>query len=142
MDAGFWFPGRQTVRGQALGLLLLLTACTTRDRIGVPGPTGPSGGAGPTTTIDVPGTDTTVTAGPNFVVAGRTIDPDGVDTVYFETEGGLTTFPPFTGGNDTVRFGLPLTTGGLVGDSILVRVFGTDRLGNRGDTATRWIRVQ
>ncbi len=142
MDAGYRLPGKRMVRGAALGLLTLLASCATRDRIGAPGPTGPSGGDGPATTIDVPATDTTVTAGPNFVVTGRTVDPDGVDTVYFETVGGLTTFPPFTGGGDTVRFGLPLTTGGLVGDSILLRVFGTDRLGNRGDTATRWIRVQ
>ena len=67
---------------------------------------------------------------------------DGIDTLYFETEGGASGFPPFTGGEDSVRFGLPLTTSGLAGDTITLRVFGTDRLGNRGDTATRRIAVE
>jgi hypothetical protein len=65
-----------------------------------------------------------------------------VDTVYFETEGGVSNFQPFVGTLDSVRFGLPITTSGLSGAVITVRVFGTDERGNRGDTAIRVLTVQ
>jgi len=65
-----------------------------------------------------------------------------VDTVYFETEGGVSGFPPFIASSDTVRFGLPITTGGLSGSTITVRVFGVDVLGIRGDTAIRHLTIQ
>ena len=119
----------------------MLLGCLTRDRLTFPDPVGP-GVDGPRTVIDVPAADTTVTAGPGYVVTGFSTDADGIDTLYFETVGGISAFPPFTGGDDSVRFGLPLTTSGLAGDTITLRVFGTDRLGNRGDTATRRIAVQ
>lgn len=86
--------------------------------------------------------DTSVAEGPGFFVTGFTRDGDGLDTVYFETEGGVSQFPPYTAGGDSIRFALPLTTTGQGGITILVRVFGTDRLGQRGDTATRLVAVQ
>jgi hypothetical protein len=115
--------------------------CNTRDR-----PIFPTGGGtdriGPSTTIDEPSTDTTVAAGPGVFVNGRTLDEDGIDTIYVQTEGGITAFPPFVNVGTVFRFGLPITTNGLAGQTITVRIFGTDRLGNRGDTATRQITVQ
>jgi hypothetical protein len=77
-----------------------------------------------------------------FFVSGRTGDSDGVDTVYFETDGGVSAFPPFVASADTVRFGHPITTNGLSGSTITVRVFGVDRLGTHGDTATRQLMIQ
>jgi hypothetical protein len=123
-----------------VGAALTATGCNTRDRLTFPNP-GPSG-SGPMTTIDQPARDTTVDAGPGFFVTGFARDADGVDTLYFETQGGVSSFPPFVDGGDSVRFGLPLTTQGQSGQTITVRVFGTDRLGNRGDTAVRKITVR
>ncbi|HSB53330.1 MAG TPA: hypothetical protein VLD58_03205 [Gemmatimonadales bacterium] len=126
-----------------LGALVgAIAACNTRDR-----PTFPTGGGGgdstgPVTTIDEPGQDTTVTAGPGVFVNGRSTDADGLDTVYVETEGGVTTFSPFVRPSSPFRFGLPITTNGLAGHTITVRIFATDRNGNRGDTATRQLTVQ
>lgn len=137
---------RATVR-RATGLVLLgaaahLAGCGSRDRLLFPDPGGP-GGNGPTTTIDRPLADTSVSAADGvFSVTGFTVDGDGLDTVYFETEGGITSFQPFIGGGDSLRFGLPLTVTGLAGDTITVRVFGTDRDGTRGDTAIRRIAVE
>jgi hypothetical protein len=116
-----------------------LTACNQRDRITFPDP---PGGPGPVMVIDRPLADTTVTAGPDFFVLGYAKDPDGVDTVYFETVGGVSSFPPLIDGSDSIRFGLPLTTLNQGGQVITVRVFGVDGLGNHGDTVTRVITVQ
>ncbi len=141
MKRGRRNPDRRGVRAVAAGAVGLLLGCLTRDRLTFPDPVGP-GADGPRTVIDVPAADTTVPAGPGYVVTGFSTDADGIDTLYFETEGGVSAFPPFTGGDDSVRFGLPLTTAGQAGDTITLRVFGIDRLGNRGDTATRRIAVQ
>ena len=136
-------------RGPARALALLATTavmaagggCNTRDRLTFPGGGG-TDQVGPSTIIDEPSRDTTVIAGPGVFVNGRTVDDAGIDTVYFETEGGITSFAPFIGGGTSVRFGLPITTNQQSGETITVRVFGTDRLGNRGDTAIRRITVQ
>jgi hypothetical protein len=139
--------GRPGLPELAAGLVITvlstgLLGCNERDRIFFPTPpTGPSAG-GPTSTIDRPSVDTTITAGPVYFVAGRVGDADGVDTVYFETEGGISGFPPFIANSDTVRFGLPITTGGLSGATITVRVFGVDALGTHGDTAIRHLTIQ
>jgi hypothetical protein len=135
-------------RGHVLGLgrplrlvaIGMLVGCGVRERLTAPG-TGPVG-VGPTTVIDRPTVDTTVAAGPDYVVTGFSKDPDGVDTLYFRTEGGVTSFQPYTGGGDSVRFGLPLTTIRQSGQIITVRVFATDGQGNRGDTAIRRVTVQ
>jgi hypothetical protein len=139
-------PGRarpRAVRLLQMPLLvgLLGTACEERDRLTFPTP---SDGIGPVTTIDRPNVgDTTVTAGPDFVLQGRTIDPDGVDTVYFLVSGNQH-FNPFRPSPpaDTVRFGLPLTTNGLNGDTIRVEIHGVDSEGNRGAASFRQIFVQ
>lgn len=115
--------------------------CDTRDRPDF-SPGGAPNGLGPATTIDAPTQDTTVPAGPALFVNGRSLDQDGIDTLYVLTEGGVTAFSPFVDLGTTFRFGLPITTNNLTGAVITVRIFGTDRLGNRGDTATRQITVQ
>jgi hypothetical protein len=137
------FGGRVSPLTLLVGCALaaVLTGCDTRDRVAFP-----SGGGtddvGPVTVIDEPTKDTTVNAGPGVFVDGRTLDDSGIDTVYVETEGGITSFPPFVRVGKVFRFGLPITTNGQSGQTITVRVFGTDALGNRGDTATRQITVQ
>lgn len=116
--------------------------CNTRDRPLFENGGGGPNQIGPSTIIDEPSVDTTVPAGPGVFVNGRSVDDDGIDTVYVVTEGGITAFPPFVDVGTAFRFGLPITTNGLSGATITVRIFGTDHLGNRGDTATRTITVQ
>jgi hypothetical protein len=119
----------------------LLVGCDERDRLTFPTP---GDGVGPVTMIDQPnGDDTTVTAGPEFFVNGRTIDPDGVDTVYFLVTGGIQNFQPFVPrpASDTVRFGFPLATTGLSGDTIHVQIHGVDSQGNSGNTSFRQIVI-
>ena len=127
---------------KGFGLLLLAaltTACSDRDRL-----TFPEEGdhRGPITFIDLPSVgDTTVRAGPQLALNGHMIDPDGVDTVYVVVLGGNETFPPFVAQQDTAHFGVYVNTGGLSGRTLFVLVFGTDQLGNRGDTAVRRVVV-
>jgi hypothetical protein len=125
----------------AAAAMLLGAACDERDRLTFPTP---SDGIGPVTTIDRPnGADTTIFPGSDFFVNGTTVDPDGIDTVYFLVNGGqnfspLTPNPPQT----TIRFGIPLTTFGLSGQTISIQVYGVDVLGNRGGTSSRLIHVR
>jgi hypothetical protein len=115
--------------------------CETRDRLILdedPDPTGD----GPVTTIDRPGQDTTVAEGPAFFVNGLVTDPTGIDTIYFDTEGGISAFPPEVNAGTSFRFGLPITTNDLSGTVITVRVYATDIEGHRGDTAIRVLTVQ
>jgi hypothetical protein len=122
-------------------LLLLAAACNERDRITFPDP---SDGIGPATTIDQPNrSDTTVGAGGDFVVQGRTVDLDGVDTVYFLVIGGNQHFNPFVPRppTDTVRWGLPLATTGRSGSTMTVQVYGVDIQGNQGPPSTRQVIV-
>lgn len=142
----FWSTSELRARplGGALVALVALVAglaCNTRDRPVFPTGNGPST-VGPSTTIDEPTQDTTVSAGPAVFVNGRTLDEDGIDTLYVLTEGGVTAFAPIVRPGSPFRFGFPITTNNLAGRVITVRIFGTDRLGNRGDTATRRITVQ
>lgn len=126
----------------SVGLLALATGCNERERLTFPSP---GDGIGPVTTIDQPnGSDTTVNAGAEFFVNGRTIDPDGVDTVYFLVTGGNQNFPPFRPNPpaDTVRFGLPITTTGHAGDTMLVHIHGVDSQGNQGGVSSRRIMVR
>jgi hypothetical protein len=142
------FRGPSDSRSLALSLVLWSvvttagTGCDTRDRLTFPS-AGGGDQVGPSTVIDAPKADTTVPPTPVVFVNGRTLDEDGLDTIYFETEGGKTSFAPFIGGGTAFRFGLPITADStLIGHIITVRVFATDRLGNRGDTAVRRITVQ
>jgi len=123
-------------------LVVLAAACQERDRLTFPDP---GDGIGPVTVIDQPdASDTTVDAGANFFVDGRTVDLDGVDTVYFLVTGGNQSFPPFRPSppTDTVRWGLPLSTLGRSGSTITVQVYGVDLLGNQGAPSTRQVIVR
>ncbi len=135
-------PGPGSTLSVRLSILAFLIACDERDRLTFPDP---GDGIGPVTTIDQPHvTDTTVPEGPEFFVNGRTVDVDGVDTVYFLVTGGNQDFDPFLPRprSDTVRFGLPLTTTGRAGDTMLVQIYGVDIHGSPGDTSTRRIAVE
>ena len=131
------FPPR--FRLSKLYLLVTLAGCDERDRITFPN----LDGTGPEVTITVPAQDTTVPAGPAAIVGGVVADLDGIDTVYFDVQGGLSTFPPFKAqGADTVNFSLPLTTAGLGGTTVTVAVSGINLAGIRGDTAFRQVTIQ
>jgi hypothetical protein len=124
------------------GVIGLATACAERDRLTFPNQ---SDGIGPVTLIDQPGgSDTTIDAGPTFFVNGRTIDSDGVDTVYFLVTGGSQGFPPLRPSPpaDTVRFGVPISTGGRSGQAVQLQVYGVDRQGNQGAPASRQIIIR
>lgn len=126
----------------AVAVVALASGCDSRERLTF---AAPSDGVGPVTTIDQPnGADTTVFPGSDFFVNGRTIDPDGVDTVYFFVIGGNQNFNPLTpvSPTDTVRFGLPITTFGHSGQSFQVQVYGVDAQGNRGTTSSRQINIR
>jgi len=126
----------------AWSVMLLAIGCNERDRLTFPSP---SDGVGPVTTIDQPnGADTTVFPGSDFFVNGTTVDPDGVDTVYFFVLGGNQNFSPLSPNptQTTVRFGIPLTTFGHSGETFEIQVYGVDVLGNRGGTSTRQIHIR
>jgi hypothetical protein len=128
-----------------LAAAAILGGCSERDRLTFPSDPGPGDGIGPVTMIDQPnGADTTVPSGADFFVNGRTIDESGVDTVYFLVIGGGDHFSPFIPSppSDTVRFGLPITTIGREGETIVVQVYGVDPEGNQGTVATRQINVE
>jgi hypothetical protein len=123
-------------------LVGVAAGCAERDRLTF---SDPSDGVGPLTLIDQPnGPDTTVPAGPQLFISGRTIDPDGVDTVYFLVSGANQSFQPFRPNppTDTVHFGLQIVTSGGSGDTILVGVLGVDAQGNRGNISSRRVFVQ
>lgn len=141
-------PGKIRAPGSLLWLqliavlVLFATACEARERLTFPEA---GDGIGPVTMIDQPtGSDTTVDAGPEFFVNGRTVDRDGVDTVYFFVIGGNQNFHPFRPSppTDTVRFGLPISTIGRSGTTMTVQIFGVDVQGNRGDPSSRQINVR
>lgn len=116
--------------------------CGERDRLIFPSQ---DDDAGPVTTIEHPGQpDTLVFEGANLIVHGQTVDPDGVDTVYFLVTGGDLQVPPFIFNPplETVRFGVPITTAGHAGRTILVEVYGVDAHGNVGSASVRQISVQ
>jgi hypothetical protein len=118
------------------------TGCEERDRLTFPTP---SDGVGPLTVIDRPNVaDTTISAGPDFFISGRSVDPDGVDSVYFFVIGGNQRFHPFHPNPPTVTvtFGIPITTTGHSGETFTIQVHGVDALGNRGGTSTRQIHIQ
>jgi len=144
MRSPLWIRARG-VRWRALtgwSVLLLAIGCEERERLTF---APPSDGVGPVTTIDQPnGADTTLFAGADFFVNGRTSDPDGVDTVYFLVIGGNQNFGPFHPSpvSDEVRFGIPLTTLGHAGETFQVEIYGVDALGNYGNTATRHIIIR
>lgn len=123
-----------------LALVTVSAGCSDRDRLTF---APENSGKGPVVFIDQPlKADTTVPPGPQARIAGKAFDPDGVDSLYFVLVGANESIPTFIGPKDTVRFGFGINTAGLDGKAIILFVFGTDRLGNRGDTATRTIFVK
>lgn len=124
------------------GVIGVTTACAQRDRLTFPNQIDSSG---PVTLIDQPsGSDTTINAGPVFFVNGRSMDSDGVDTVYFLVSGGSQGYPPLRPDPpvDTVRFGISLLTSGRSGQAIQLQIYAVDRQGNRGAPAFRQIIIR
>jgi hypothetical protein len=121
----------------------LLVGCGERDRLTFPSDN-QGNGAGPVTEIDHPAApDTVVVEGDPLVLQGRTFDPDGVDTVYFEVGGTNQGFAPKLGeGADTVNFALQFSTLNHSGATFLVRAYGVDKLGDLGNIVSRQIRVE
>jgi hypothetical protein len=124
--------------------IALIAGCAERDRLTFPVDIGSGDGIGPVTAIDAPGTfDTVIVEGDRFILTGHSVDADGVDTVYFDVEGLDIGFAPVKGeGEDTVSFGLPLTTIGHSGATVLVHVHGVDVLGNVGQTVSRKLHIE
>ena len=133
------------IRGRAIwwSALAFCVACGERERLVFP-TDDPGDGEGPITEISQPGVpDTAVRDGDLLVVQGRTYDPDGVDSVYLEVGGANQSFLPLVPeGVDTVPFSLQISTLGLAGGTILVRVHGVDRLGDQGFAVNRQIRIE
>ena len=117
-------------------LVALLIGCGERERFTF-GPD-PEDREGPTSHIDPPSTDTTLTEGDPFVIGAQTVDASGVDTVYIEIEGANLSYLPLDGeGDDTLNFAISLPTRGFSGRTITVGVHGVDVIGNIGPTVTR-----
>ncbi|HXE57987.1 MAG TPA: Ig-like domain-containing protein [Gemmatimonadales bacterium] len=127
---------------------LFLAGCSERERLVFEEPGGGGSGGGdrdpPVTTIESPAQDTTVSeASGSVFVTGRVTDAGGLDTVYFDIAGGATRFTPLVGGgDDTVRFALPITTDDQSGQTIDVSIYGVDMAGNRGSAVSRRLIVQ
>jgi hypothetical protein len=136
-------PGTMAGRIFWWSALTLCMACGERDRLVFP-TDNPGDGEGPITEVSQPGVpDTSVSDGDIIVVQGRTYDPDGVDTVYLEVGGANQGFLPLVPeGLDTVPFTLQISTLGLAGADVLVRIHGVDKLGDQGFPVNRHIRVQ
>jgi hypothetical protein len=118
------------------GLLVLLIGCGERERL-VFHPD-PDDTEGPTSHIDPPSTDTTLTEGDPFVIGARTVDPSGVDTVFIDVDGANLNYLPLDAkGEDTLNFAVSLPTQGFLGRTIAIGVHGVDLLGNVGPTVTR-----
>jgi hypothetical protein len=132
-------PGR-AIQWAALAALV---SCGERDRLVFP-VENPGDGSGPTTEISQPGVDDTVVVeGDLLIVRGRTYDADGVDTVYFEVGGANQGFSPIEAeGKDTVDFALQLSSLGLSGATVVVRIHGVDVLGQQGSPVSRQIRIE
>ena len=124
-------------------LLALLLGCGERDRLTFPSNEPGGDEEGPVTTIETPASDSTLTEGDFFVLGGRAVDPNGVDTLYFEVFGTGQDFLPFpAGGEDTVSFGVPISTVGLSGTTVIVRVRAVDVLGNPGLATSRQLAIE
>lgn len=122
-------------------LLALLVGCDERER-----PTfglDPEDREGPTSQINPPSTDTTLTQGDPFVIGARTVDISGVDTVYIEVEGANLSYLPLDGeGKDTLSYAISLPTRGFLGRTIIIGVHGVDVLGNVGPTVARRFTIE
>ncbi len=121
-----------------LGLLL---GCDERDRLTFQ--PNPEDHLGPTSRIDPPSRDTTLTEGDVFLIGGRAVDSSGVDSVFIDIQGAdLSYLPLDAAGVDTFNFALNLPTFGLGGTEVSVTIFGVDVLGNVGPTVLRRFTIE
>ena len=122
-------------------LVALLIGCEERERLTFE--TEPEDRVGPSSHIDPPSQDTTLTEGDFFVIGARTVDTSGIDTVFIELEGAdLSYLPIDADGVDTLSFSINLPTLGLGGRTVTLAVFGVDVIGNIGPTVTRHITIR
>jgi len=128
-------------RAVQLLLLGLLIGCDERERLTF-GPD-PNDRLGPTSRIDPPSRDTTLTDPDPFVVGARAVDSSGVDSVFVDVEGANLTYLPLDAdGVDTFNFALNIPTSGLAGRTITLSVFGVDVIGNIGPTVIRRLTIE
>lgn len=121
--------------------MALLLGCEERERLTFEND--PDDTVGPTSRIDPPSQDTTLTEGDLFVIGARTVDSSGVDTVFIQVEGANLSYLPLDAhGADTLSFALNLPTIGLGGRTITLGVFGVDVIGNVGPTVSRRISIE
>ena len=121
--------------------MTLLLGCDERERLTFE--TIPEDRVGPTSHINPPSQDTTLTEGDLFVIGARTADTSGVDSVFIEVTGANLSYLPLDAeGVDTFDFALNLPTIGLSGRTIAVSVFGVDIIGNIGSTITRRLTIE
>ena len=125
-------------------LAALLLGCGERERLTFE--TDPEDTVGPTSHIDPPSQDTTLTvedALSSFTVGARTVDPSGIDTVFIEVAGAdLSYLPLDANGADTLSFAITLPLSRLSGRTITVGVFGVDVIGNIGPTVSRRLTIE
>ena len=125
-------------------LTALLLGCDERERLTFE--TEPDDTVGPSSSIDPPSSDTTLTADDavsTFVLGARTVDPSGIDTVFIEVEGANLSYLPIdANGADTLSFAVTLPIGSLGGRTIVVGVYGVDVIGNVGPTVSRRLTIQ
>jgi hypothetical protein len=125
-------------------LVALLIGCDERERLTFE--TEPEDRVGPSSHIDPPSSDTTLTADgviSSFVLGARTVDTSGIDMVFIEVEGANLSYLPIdANGVDTLNFAITLPIGSLIGRTITVGVFGVDVIGNVGPTVSRHITIE
>jgi hypothetical protein len=140
--SGYFWTMPKKASGWAMAAVVL-AACGERERLTFP--TGsPSDGVGPVTEILTPAVDDSIVReGDPFVLSGRASDLDGVDSVYFDIEGVPQGSPPLhAGGADTVYFGVPISTPGHSGATVVVRIYAVDILGQQGGLVSRRFRIE
>jgi hypothetical protein len=122
-------------------LIALLLGCEERERLTFE--TEPEDRVGPTSHIDPPSKDTTLTEGDLFVIGARAVDTSGVDSVFIDVAGANLSYLPIdANGVDTITFSINLPTIGLSGRTITLGVFGVDVIGNVGPTVSRRLTIQ
>jgi hypothetical protein len=129
--------------GKAMWAVLVvgILGCGERERLVFE--SDPEDRLGPTSRIDPPSRDTTLSDGDLFEIGVLTVDPSGIDSVVIAVEGGNLSYAPVDAdGADTLRFSLTLPTIGRGGQTITLGVFGVDVLGNVGPVVTRRLTIE
>ena len=122
-------------------VIALLVGCEERQRLTFE--SDPEDRLGPSTQIDPPSRDTTLTEGDPFVVGARSVDTSGVDSIFIDVDGAGLSYPPIEAhGADTVSFAINLPTLGLSGRTVRVTMYGVDVIGNIGLTVTRQLTIE